>query len=101
MQYQGSSSNMAAIAEFGFNNNYNMIQIGWICQPVRAVVGSQKRNVVSESSVRWYTSMVVQYTGIKEEGQKGDSVVTLEFSNEKLLAKSQYGWSLYSNRGSS
>ncbi|CAF3594106.1 unnamed protein product [Rotaria sp. Silwood1] len=113
VQYQGSSSSIIAIAGFRFVNGilsikaqfnfdfttnykitkeqYNMITIGWTYQQVTVAFGNQKGNVVSESGAQGFTSIVVQYTGIKEEGQQVDSIVTLGFSNEILVAKSQYG----------
>jgi outer membrane protein assembly factor BamE (lipoprotein component of BamABCDE complex) len=114
VQYQGPSTNIIAIAGFAFWNGilytktqtnfdfvtnyritkeqYNIIQIGWTYQQVRATVGNQKGNVISESGVQGSTAMVVQYTGIKDGEQKVDGFVTLGFLNEKLLTKSQYGW---------
>ncbi len=114
VQYQGPSPNITAIAGFGFLNGilytkaqlnfdfatnyritkeqYNIIQIGWTYQQVRATFGNQKGNVASESGVQGSTSMVIQYTGIKDGNQKVDVIVTLGFLNEKLLTKSQYGW---------
>ncbi|CAF3687982.1 unnamed protein product [Rotaria sp. Silwood1] len=93
VQYQGSSSSIIVIAGFRFitKEQYNMITIGWTYQQVTVAFGNQKGNVVSESGAQGFTSIVVQYTGIKEEGQQVDSIVTLGFSNEILVAKSQYG----------
>ncbi|CAF1278950.1 unnamed protein product [Rotaria sordida] len=114
VQYQGPSPDITAIAGFAFLNEilftksqlhfdftanykitkeqYNVIQIGWTYQQVKAALENQKGNVVTESSTNGYTSMVVQYTGIKDQQQMEDAIVTLGFSSEKLITKSQYGW---------
>ncbi|CAF1199284.1 unnamed protein product [Rotaria sordida] len=111
VQYQGLSPSIIAIAGFGFLNgklftktqfnfdftvNYKItkeqcdrIQIGWTYQQVRAAVGNQKGNVVSESGTNGNTGMVVQYTCIKDQQQKVDGTVTLAFVNDKVVSKLQ------------
>ncbi|CAF4020966.1 unnamed protein product, partial [Rotaria sp. Silwood1] len=105
VQYQGPSPNIIAIAGFGFLNeklftktqfnfdftaNYKItkeqcdrIQIGWTYQEVRAAVGNQKGNVVSESGTNGNIGMTVQYTCIKDRQQNVDGIVTLAFVNDK------------------